>query len=94
MAGAPEAVTTTECRPGGERGLALEVHDGATSGVLGHLPARRDRRRGAARGGGRSAPTASGGTVLVASRGRRGAGDPAPFAGRLDAVVAALAPRL
>jgi hypothetical protein len=89
---APAAVTTQECRPGGERGLALEVRDGATSGVLsvtylppGTVPSLVP--------GARSAPTASGGTVLV-STGDVGGGQPAPFAGRLDAVVAYLAPRL
>jgi hypothetical protein len=43
--------------------------------------------------GARSATTASGGTVLVSSRADR-SGDAAPFADRLDAVVAYLAPRL
>src|SRR5919107_1685977 len=32
--GAPEAATTTECRPGGERGVNLEVRDGPTAGLL------------------------------------------------------------
>src|SRR3954447_23464149 len=99
VAGAPEAVTTTECRPGGERGLALEVHEGATTGVLTVTylpPGEVVDPPGIAEPPAavvRSAPTASGGTVLVASRTER-AGDPAPFTGRLDAVVAALAPRL
>jgi hypothetical protein len=99
VTGAPEAVTTTECRPGGERGLALEVHEGATTGVLTVTylpPGEVVDPPGIAEPPAavvRSAPTASGGTVLVASRTER-AGDPAPFTGRLDAVVAALAPRL
>jgi hypothetical protein len=92
VVGAPAAATTQECRPGGERGLALEVRDGATSGVLSvtYLPAGTVPRLAP---GARSAPTASGGTVLV-STGDVGGGKPAPFAGRLDAVVAYLAPRL
>jgi hypothetical protein len=92
VAGAREAATTTECRPGGERGLALEVRDGASAGLLTvtSLPAGQAVR---ADDGARTAPTASGGTVLVASRSTR-AGDPAPFADRLDAVLAHLAPRL
>jgi hypothetical protein len=99
VAGAPEAVTTMECRPGRERGLALEVHEGATAGVLTVTylpPGEVVDPPGIAEPPAavvRSAPTASGGTVLVASRTER-AGDPAPFTGRLDAVVAALAPRL
>jgi hypothetical protein len=99
VVGAPEAVTTMECRPGGERGLALEVRDGATSGLLtvtslppGEVvdpPGIAEPPAAVAR----SAPTASGGTVLVVSRAER-ASDPSPFAGRLDAVVAAVASRL
>ncbi len=92
VAGAPEAATTTECRPGGERGVALEVRDGASAGLLSvaSLP---PGSAVAAAPGARVAPTASGGTVVVASRADR-AGDPPPFADRLDAVVAYLAPRL
>jgi hypothetical protein len=99
VVGAPEAVTTMECRPGGERGLALEVHDGATSGLLTVTylaPGEAVEPPGIAEPPAavvRSAPTASGGTVLVASRAER-AGDPSPYASRLDAVVASLAPRL
>jgi hypothetical protein len=92
VAGAPEAMTTQECRPGGERDLALEVRDGAVTGLLsvtslppGSIPKLVD--------GARTAPTASGGTLIVTSRSDR-AGDPAPFGSRLDAVVAGLAPRL
>ena len=44
-------------------------------------------------GDARTAPTASGGTVVVESRPDL-AEDPAPFAHRLDATVAYLAPRL
>ena len=99
VAGAPEAAVTTECRPAGERGVALEVRDGATSGVLAVTylpPGRVVEPPGVAEPPAavvRSAPTASGGTVLVAARAER-AGDPSPYADRLDAMVAALAPRL
>jgi hypothetical protein len=90
--GAPEAPTTRECRPGGERGLALEVRDGDRSGVLTvtYLPpgASSDPASGA-----RSARTASGGTLVVSSRSEE-AGDPPPFADRLDKVAAYLALRL
>jgi hypothetical protein len=90
--GAPEAAITMECRPGGERGVNLEVRDGAAAGLLTvqYLPP------GTAAGvpeGGVSAPTASGGTVVVATRGD-GPDAPAPFADRLDTLVAQLAPRL
>jgi hypothetical protein len=92
VAGASEAVTTMECRPGGERGVALEVSDGASSGLLSvtYLP---PGSAAAVPAGARSAPTASGGTVLVSSRPER-QGQPAPLADRLDAAVAYLAPRL
>ena len=99
VVGAPEAMTTMECRPGGERGLALEVGDAATSGLLTVTylpPGQVVEPPGVAEPPAavvRSAPTASGGTVLVASRAER-AGDTSPFAGRLDAVVAFLSPRL
>jgi hypothetical protein len=99
VVGASDAVTTMECRPGGERGLALEVHDGATSGLLTVTylaPGQAVEPPGIAEPPAavvRSAPTASGGTVLVASRAER-AGDPSPFASRLDGTVAYLAPRL
>lgn len=92
VVGAPEAATTMECRPGGERGLALEVRDGTAAGLLSvtYLPPGTAPRPAP---GVLSAPTASGGTVLVWSDAGR-LGDPAPFAARLDAVVAYLAPRL
>ena len=77
-----------ECRPGGERGVALEVGGGVL--VVTYLPPGPVTEPP---DGARSAPTASGGTVLVSSRADR-AGDAAPFADRLDAVVAYLAPRL
>jgi hypothetical protein len=88
VAGASEAMTTQECRPAGERGLALEVPGGLLSVTYlppGATPTLAD--------GARVAPTASGGTVVVSSRADQ-AGEPAPFADRLDALVADLAPRL
>jgi hypothetical protein len=92
VAGAPEAAITMECRPRGERGVNLEIRDGLAAGVLtvqylppGALP---ERVEGAV-----IAPTASGGTLAVSSRGE-GAGAPAPFADRLPGLVVHLAPRL
>jgi hypothetical protein len=72
--------------------VALEVRDGASSGLLTvtYLPAGKAAR---VDDGARTAPTASGGTVVVVSRSTR-TGGPAPFAARLDAVLAHLAPRL
>jgi hypothetical protein len=70
----------------------LEVRDGSTPGLLTvqYLPpgVAPDLVEGAV-----SAPTASGGTVVVSTRGD-GADAPAPFADRLDALVTQLAPRL
>jgi len=92
VAGAPEAAVTEECRPGGERGINLEVTDGAAAGLLTvqYLPpgAVPDPPEGAA-----SARTASGGTVVVSTRGD-GPGAPAPFADRIESLAAELAPRL
>jgi len=93
VAGAVEAAVTTGCRPGGERGVSLEVsHSGAT-GLLTveYLPP--GEPAGPTSGPSVRAPTASGGTVVVGSRGE-GAGSPAPFADRLDDTAAYLAPRL
>ncbi|WP_343945750.1 hypothetical protein, partial [Pseudonocardia zijingensis] len=92
VAGAPEAGITMECRPRGERGVNLEVRDGAAAGLLTvqYLPPAVEPGplEGAV-----SAPTASGGTVVVVTRGD-GPGTPAPFADRLDALASQLAPRL
>jgi hypothetical protein len=88
VAGAPEAATTMECRPGGERGVALEVPGGLLT--VTYLPPGPVTE---APDGARTAPTASGGTVVVSSRATR-SGGPEPFADRLDAVVVYLAPRL
>ena len=88
VVGAPVAATTTECRPGGERGVSVEVDGGLL--VVQYLPP------GTAVSlveGAVSEPTASGGTVVVYSApGRPDA--PAPLAPRLPAAAAALAPHL
>jgi hypothetical protein len=90
--GAPEAATTTECRPGGERGVNLEVRDGGVAGLLTvqYLPPGTAVKpvEGAV-----VAPTASGGTVVVITRGD-GPGSPAPFADRRAGLADELAPRL
>lgn len=95
VAGAPDAPTTKECRSGGERGVSVEVSAGGAEGVLEvrYLPP--GAARPATPSGTRAAEaaTASGGTVIVSSRPAT-AGGSAPFADRLDAVVAYLAPRL
>lgn len=93
VAGAVEAAVTTVCRPGGQRGVSLEVSDGAAAGLLTveYLPP--GESVGATSGPSAVAPTASGGTVVVGARGE-GPGAPAPFADRLDATAADLAPRL
>jgi hypothetical protein len=88
VAGAREAATTMECRPGGERGVALEVPGGLLT--VTYLPPGPVPEPSVSAP---TSPTASGGTVVVSSRATRAA-DPAPFADRLDAVVAYLAPRL
>jgi hypothetical protein len=88
VAGATAAATTDVCRPGAERYLSLEV----TGGLLdvSYLPA------GAAAtvpaGNYLSAPTASGGTVIVGSTAV--GGGPAPYAGRLPGLLADLAAQL
>lgn len=81
VAGAPPAASTDVCLPGAERYVSVE----AGGGVLGvaYLPP------GTAVSlvpGAVSAPTASGGTVVVTG--------PEPLADRFPAVLAALAPRL
>jgi hypothetical protein len=94
VVGAPEAALTEECRAGGAREVSLEVVDGTASGRLtvASLPAGAPPLQ-AQEAAVATAPTASGGTVVVRSQGD-GPGAPAPFAGRLDAVAAALAPAL
>jgi hypothetical protein len=88
VAGAAEAPTTQECRPGGERGVVVEVDGGVLS--VTYLPPGATPRLTE---GATAAPTASGGTVLVFSRPTR-AGDPAPLADEVAGAVAYLAPRL
>ena len=88
VVGAREAATTLECRPGGERGVALEVDGGVLT--VTYLP---PGPVATAPDGAQTASTASGGTLVLASRAER-AGDPAPFADRFPAMVAYLAPRL
>jgi hypothetical protein len=86
--GAPAAASTDECLPGTQRYVTVEVQDGLFGvsylppGTVPELPA-----------GAVSAPTASGGTVIVHS-GPMDAGVPPPFLDRLDAVAQFLAPRL
>jgi hypothetical protein len=93
VAGAPQGAITMECRPGGERGVNLEVDDAGTPGLLTvqYLPP--GVATEAVGGSAVQQPTASGGTVVVSARGT-GAGAAVPFEGRLDAVAAFLAPRL
>lgn len=90
--GAPEAATTTECRPGGERGVNLEVRDGPAAGLLTvrYLPPGRVARVPLDAG---SASTASGGVVVVSTRGD-GPDSPAPFADRVETLTGQLAPHL
>jgi hypothetical protein len=92
VVGAPQAAVTMECRPGGERGVNVEVTDGAATGLLTvqYLPPGAQPRpvEGAV-----VAPTASGGTLVVSSR-PQDPGAPAPLAGRLAAAAAHLSPRL
>lgn len=92
VVGAPEAATTMECRPGGERGVNVEVTDGGATGVLTvqYVPPGTAARLVP---GALSAPTASGGTVVVSTRGD-GPGEPAPLADQLQGAVEFLAPRL
>ncbi len=92
VVGAPEAAITMECRPAGERGVNLEVRDGPATGLLTvqYLPPGTAPEHVA---GTLIAPTASGGTVVVSSRGD-GPDAPAPFAERLDGLASQLAPRL
>lgn len=86
VVGAPEAPTTMECRPGGERGVAVEVSGGVLS--VEYLPPGTPPR-GGADGPSSTAPTASGGTVTVSY----GPGA-AVTAERVAEAAATLAPRL
>jgi hypothetical protein len=91
VAGAPEAVVTLECRPGGERGVNLEVDGGVLT--VQYLPPGGAPAAVGAGAVSATRPTASGGTVTVAVRAMK-PGGPVPFADRVDAVAAHLAPRL
>lgn len=86
--GAPAAASTDECLPGTQRYVTVEVQDGLFG--VAYLPPGTvpDLVPGAV-----SAPTASGGTVIVHT-GPVDAGVPPPFLDRLDAVAQFLAPRL
>jgi hypothetical protein len=90
--GAPAAVSTDDCRPGAERYVTVELADGTRHGLFGvsYLPPGTvaDPLDGAV-----SAPTASGGTVIVRATPVDG-GAPAPFVDRVPGVAAFLAPRL
>lgn len=92
VVGATEAATTMECRPGGERGVNVEVRDGTATGLLTvqYLPPGTQPQP---LEGALSASTASGGTVVVSSRGQ-GPDAAAPFADRLEALLTHLSPRL
>ena len=91
VVGAPEGPVTMECSlaaSGASPWRSATVPRPGSWRCATCRPARPTGRRT-----GRRAPTASGGTVVAYSWGGR-AGDAAPFADRLDAVVAYLAPRL
>lgn len=92
VVGAPPAPTTQECRPGGERGVTLQVRDGERAGLLSvtYLPPGSTVRLTA---DAQAAATTSGGTVLVFSTPDR-VGERPPFDDRIAAVVTYLAPRL
>ncbi|WP_232660830.1 hypothetical protein [Pseudonocardia sp. TRM90224] len=93
--GAPEAATTMECRPRGERGVNLEVADSGATGVLSvvYLPPGAPGGHDPDGGVVARRETTSRGTVTVSVRpGRPGAR--APFDNRVDAVAEYLAPRL
>jgi hypothetical protein len=95
VVGAPEAAVTLECRPGGERGLALHVVDAGVAGLLtvdylppGTAPGSPDPDTVSATG-----PTASGGTITVTARSDEPGALP-PFAQRVEELAGFLAPRL
>ncbi|MCE3556062.1 hypothetical protein LWC33_32050 [Pseudonocardia sp. RS11V-5] len=97
LAGAQEAPTTMICRPGGGREVNLEVADGALTGLFtvvytpaGEPPAQTATAVGWVTA---EAPTASGGTVVVTSRGALDSGG-VPFADDVRPLADALGPRL
>ncbi|MFR9804870.1 hypothetical protein ACL02T_21665 [Pseudonocardia sp. RS010] len=97
LAAAREAPTTMICRPAGGREVNLEVTDAALTGLFtvvytprGEPPVQTGTAVGWATA---KAPTASGGTVVVTSRGAADSGG-VPFADRVPALAEALGPRL
>lgn len=89
VAGASQAMVTQSCRAPGERAVHLEVSDGEKSGLLTVVST---PKGGAPPGGDASAPTASGGRVVVSVEATGGGA--APFAGDVDKLAADLGPRL
>ena len=92
VTGAPAAVTADVCRPGGERYVSVEVTDGDATGVLSVSVLPAGTTPSLPPGDHRSAPTASGGTVVVSST--PVGGGPAPYARRLPGLLADLAAKL
>ena len=92
VASATAAATTDVCLPGAERHLSLEVTDGGSTGLLdvSYLPPGAVVSLPA--GNYRSAPTASGGTVIVGTSAV--GGGPAPYASRLPELLGYLAGRI
>jgi hypothetical protein len=95
VAGATEAAVTRECRPGGERGLALHVDDAGVVGLLtvDYLPPGSAPRPPDPDTASTTVSTASGGTVTVTVRSDEPGALP-PFAPRVEEVAGFLAPRL
>lgn len=97
LAGAREAPTTMTCRPGGGREVNLEATDGTLTGLFtvvytppGEPPAQTATAVGWVTA---EVPTASGGTVVVTSRGDADSGG-VPFADDVRPLAEALGPRL
>ncbi|GAA4701969.1 hypothetical protein GCM10023215_46200 [Pseudonocardia yuanmonensis] len=97
LAAATPAPTPMICRPGGGREVNLEVTDGSRTGLFtvvytppGEPPAQTATAVGWVTA---EAPTASGGTVVVTSRGAADSGG-VPFADRVRSLADALGPRL
>jgi hypothetical protein len=95
VVGASEAAVTLECRPGGQRGLALHVVDGGVAGLLAvdYLPAGTAAEPPDPDTVSSTAATASGGTVTVTVRSDEPGALP-PFAPRVEELAGFLAPRL
>jgi hypothetical protein len=95
VVGAPEAAVTLECRPGGERGVALHVADAGVAGLLtvDYLPPGTATRPPDPDTVSTTVPTASGGTVTVTVRSDEPGAFP-PFEPRVEEVAGFLAPRL